>query len=214
MSREDLKNAVLLRAARNVFNLSLQKVAEQIDVSSTAVGKWENCDALPKKSTFSALQKFYKANGVVINLEDGEAVIRIKSEAIDCLEANPKKPVVKTLQEIHQEEMIRKPQNLADIEALVTKEVQEELEHDPEFVNKLLKGVAAGGLGGAAFATMGPTGLLLGGLLATASFARSHQKDLTNKESTDHSKSEEDSSTNATHSDVVQSKHNKEKSDE
>jgi len=168
MSREDLKNAVLLRAARNVLNLSLKQVSEQIDVSSTAVGKWENCDATPKNSTYSALQKFFKANGVVMDVEEGEAVIRIKEEALDRIEANPKKPEIKSLQEIYADEMQEKPQSLADLEEMVLKEVDKEIEKDPEFLNKLLKNAAVGG-GLGALAAMHPLGAVVGGLITARS---------------------------------------------
>lgn len=191
MSREDLKNAVLLRAARNVLNLSLKQVSEQIDVSSTAVGKWENCDATPKNSTYSALQKFFKANGVVMDIEEGEAVIRIKEEALARIEANPKKPEIKSLQEIYAEEIQEKPKDLSDLEEMVLKEVDKEIEKDPEFLNKLLKGAAVGG-GLGALATMHPLGAVVGGLIVASSGLSNisrNSKKLSEDESEDKTKS-------------------------
>lgn len=145
MSTSDLKFSLLLRAARSTLSLSLKDVAEQVDVSPVAVGKWENNDVLIKASIFSALQKFYKANGVIIELNDkDEPTLRITDEGVEQIGQNPKRPHIKSLKQIYEDEMSDKVTQSGDLEKIIAREVEREIKKDPELVKKILTGSAVG----------------------------------------------------------------------
>ncbi|WP_173270386.1 helix-turn-helix domain-containing protein [Thiosulfatimonas sediminis] len=141
MSSEDLRPAILLRAARNIFNMSLKELGQQVDVSAVAVGKWENGDAMIKASTFNALQKFFRENGIKLSTDqEGEAVIYVTQEAIDRVTQNPKKPKIKTLLEIYRDEKRPRPHIEAyDLESVLSVELEKQVERDPDFLKHLLE---------------------------------------------------------------------------
>lgn len=145
MSTSDLKYSLLLRAARSILNLGLKEVSEQVDVSSVAVGKWESGDVLIKVSVFAALQKFYKANGVIIELNaKDEPVIRITDEGMERITQNPKKPEIKSLKQVYEEEMSDKVTQSGDLEKIIAREIEREIKKDPKLVKKILTGAAVG----------------------------------------------------------------------
>lgn len=106
MEVESFKYALMLRAARGALNLGLKDVGDQVGISSVSVAKWENGSAAIKASTFGSLQKFYKYNGVIMELNaDGEPCVRLTEEGVERIAANPKKPKLISLEDIAAIEM-------------------------------------------------------------------------------------------------------------
>ena len=141
MSTEDLKFALLLRAARSVFNLSLKEIGAEVDVSAVAVGKWESGDAMIKASTFRALQRFFNGNGVSMSLDQqGDAVIRIRQSAVEQIAVSPKKPPIKSLQAID-EEAFRVRGERGDynhVRNIILDQIEQMISDDPELLKKSL----------------------------------------------------------------------------
>lgn len=138
MSIKDLKPAILLRAARNIFNLSLNDVGAQVDVSAVAVRKWENGETMIKTSTFGALQKYFMVNGVKMILdEDGEAVIRVNQSGIERISQNPKNPELKSLEQIYKDEQDTRI-DPKDFREMILVQIEKEMERDPLALQKLL----------------------------------------------------------------------------
>lgn len=141
MSTEDLKFALLLRAARSVFNLSLKEIGAEVDVSAVAVGKWESGDAMIKASTFRALQRFFYGNGVSMTFDQqGDAIIRIRQSAVEQIAVNPKKPPIKSLQAIDEEAFRARGErgDYNDLRNLILDNIEQMISDDPEFLKKSL----------------------------------------------------------------------------
>lgn len=101
MEIESFKYALMLRAARGALSLGLKEVGDQVGISSVSVAKWENGSAAIKASTFGALQKFYKYNGVIMELNaEGEPSVRLTEEGVARIAANPKNPTLISLEDI------------------------------------------------------------------------------------------------------------------
>ena len=102
IDKENLKHAVMLRAARNMLGLSLKQVGEQLSVTSAGAGKWENGLSPIKASVFNQLAKFYRYNGVIMKFDEfGEPTVTLTSEGLRRLQENPKKPTIIPLSSIY-----------------------------------------------------------------------------------------------------------------
>lgn len=100
---ENLKLALALRAARNILNLSLKQVGEQLGVTSAGVGKWESGLSPIKASVFNQLEKFYRYHGVLISIDlTGEPIVKISHKALSLLMKDPKSPHITPLSEIYE----------------------------------------------------------------------------------------------------------------
>lgn len=102
VDEENVKRAVLLRAARNMLGLSLKQVGEQVGVTSAGAGKWETGLSPIKPQTFNQLEVFYRYHGVIMELDaEGRPLVRLSEKGLDLLKENPKKPEITSLIDIY-----------------------------------------------------------------------------------------------------------------
>lgn len=105
IDEENLKLAVLLRAARNILGLSLKDVGEQLGVTSAGAGKWESGVSPIKASVFNQLEKFYRYHGIEMEINgQGEPVVKLNPAGLKLLRENPKKPTITDLSTIYFDE--------------------------------------------------------------------------------------------------------------
>jgi transcriptional regulator with XRE-family HTH domain len=101
-SEENLRLALMLRAARNVLGLSLKQVGEQLGVTSAGAGKWESGISPIKASVFNQLDKFYRYHGVMMEIgSNGQPSVQISEKGLALLSKDPKKPQITQLSDIY-----------------------------------------------------------------------------------------------------------------
>lgn len=86
-----LKVAVIVRALRNVFNLSQIGLAEKAGCSRPTVNRMETLgDASPRTDTVDDVLRYFREQGVEVQVSDEEVVIRFTKAALLNAEAGIK----------------------------------------------------------------------------------------------------------------------------
>ena len=89
--KQSLKVAVIVRALRNAFNLSQIGLAEKAGCSRPTVNRMETLgDASPRTDTVDDVLRYFREQGVEVQVSDEEVVIRFTKTAMLNAEAGIK----------------------------------------------------------------------------------------------------------------------------
>lgn len=125
---ENLLRGVFLRTARGVLGLSLKEVGEQVSVTPSAVGKWENNEAPIKEAVFDDLKRFFQCNGVSFDMSNPEQlIIKVDKHALNLVNDSPRHPKYQTLDDM----VLAQARN--ELDALIAKHTPDSqtIEQDP-----------------------------------------------------------------------------------
>jgi predicted transcriptional regulator len=85
--KQSLKVAVIVRALRNAFNLSQDGLASKTGCSRPTVNRMETLgDASPRTDTVDEVLRYFREQGVEVQVADEEVVIRFTKQALQNAE--------------------------------------------------------------------------------------------------------------------------------